>query len=33
MFAAAAPVPLRELGKVPIRGRVDGIDVVGLAAA
>uniref|UniRef100_Q07T84 Putative adenylate/guanylate cyclase n=1 Tax=Rhodopseudomonas palustris (strain BisA53) TaxID=316055 RepID=Q07T84_RHOP5 len=32
-FRTASPVALRELGQVPIRGRVDGIEVVGLAAA
>ena len=32
-FRTASPVALRELGQVPIRGRVDGIEVVGLGAA
>lgn len=28
---ATPPAPLRDLGRLPIRGRADGIDVVGLA--
>lgn len=28
-----SPVPVRDLGCVPIRGRAEGIDVVGLAGA
>ncbi|MCC8954946.1 adenylate/guanylate cyclase domain-containing protein [Bradyrhizobium sp. Pear77] len=31
-FAAPPPFPLSELGTLPIRGRVDGIDVVGFGA-
>lgn len=31
-FTAALPIPVRDLGRLPIRGRADGIDVVGLAA-
>ena len=30
-FGSSPPVTLRDLGQVPIRGRVDGIEVVGLA--
>jgi hypothetical protein len=29
-FRSALPVKVRDLGQVPIRGRMDGIDVVGL---
>ena len=29
-FASAPPFPVRELGLLPIRGRADGIDVVGI---
>jgi adenylate cyclase len=29
-FRSALPVKVRDLGRLPIRGRVDGIDVVGL---
>lgn len=32
-FAAAPPFPLHDLGTLPIRGRVDGIEVVGIGAA
>ncbi|WP_338829699.1 hypothetical protein [Bradyrhizobium sp. 27S5] len=32
-FAAAPPFPVHDLGRLPIRGRVDGIDVVGIGAA
>jgi adenylate cyclase len=32
-FRSPPPLALRDLGKVPIRGRVDGIDVVGLGVA
>jgi adenylate cyclase len=32
-FRSTPPVALRDLGKVLIRGRVDGIEVVGLGAA
>lgn len=32
-FSAAPPVDLRDLGLVAIRGRADGIEVMGLAAA
>ncbi|MCC8982401.1 adenylate/guanylate cyclase domain-containing protein [Bradyrhizobium acaciae] len=31
-FAAPPPFPLSDLGTLPIRGRVDGIDVVGIGA-
>lgn len=31
-FASAPPFPLQELGTLPIRGRVDGIEVVGIRA-
>jgi adenylate cyclase len=31
-FGAPPPFPVCELGRLPIRGRADGIDVVGLAA-
>ncbi|MBR0898308.1 adenylate/guanylate cyclase domain-containing protein [Bradyrhizobium tropiciagri] len=31
-FAAPPPFPLSDLGRLPIRGRVDGIDVVGIGA-
>jgi len=29
-FRSALPVKVRSLGQLPIRGRADGIDVVGL---
>ena len=29
-FSSAPPFPVRELGLLPIRGRADGIDVVGI---
>jgi adenylate cyclase len=29
-FRSALPVKVRDLGRLPIRGRTDGIDVVGL---
>ena len=32
-FKSAPPFTVRDLGRLPIRGRVDGIDVVGLGAA
>jgi adenylate cyclase len=32
-FRSAPPVALRDLGQVPIRGRIGGIEVVGLGAA
>ncbi|WP_249164032.1 adenylate/guanylate cyclase domain-containing protein [Bradyrhizobium jicamae] len=32
-FAAPPPFPLEDLGTLPIRGRVDGIEVVGIGAA
>ncbi|MBR0871459.1 adenylate/guanylate cyclase domain-containing protein [Bradyrhizobium tropiciagri] len=32
-FEAAPPFPLHDLGTLPIRGRVDGIAVVGIGAA
>ncbi|WP_050402189.1 adenylate/guanylate cyclase domain-containing protein [Bradyrhizobium embrapense] len=32
-FAAPPPFPVSDLGTLPIRGRVDGIDVVGIEAA
>ncbi|AUC93688.1 MULTISPECIES: adenylate/guanylate cyclase domain-containing protein [Bradyrhizobium] len=32
-FAAPPPFPVNDLGTLPIRGRVDGIDVVGIGAA
>ncbi|PAY10264.1 adenylate/guanylate cyclase domain-containing protein [Bradyrhizobium sp. UFLA03-84] len=32
-FAAPPPFPVSDLGILPIRGRVDGIDVVGIGAA
>jgi adenylate cyclase len=31
-FASAPPFAVRDLGRLPIRGRADGIDVVGIAA-
>jgi adenylate cyclase len=31
-FKSAPPFAVRELGRLPIRGRVDGIDVIGLDA-
>jgi adenylate cyclase len=31
-FGSAPPFAVRDLGQLPIRGRADGIDVVGLAA-
>jgi adenylate cyclase len=31
-FSSAPPFAVRELGRLPIRGRADGIDVVGIAA-
>ncbi|WP_456729599.1 hypothetical protein [Bradyrhizobium sp. USDA 3364] len=31
-FAAPPPFPVSDLGTLPIRGRVDGIDVVGIGA-
>ncbi len=31
-FGSAPPVAVRDLGRLPIRGRADGIDVVGLDA-
>ncbi|SHL19696.1 adenylate cyclase [Bradyrhizobium lablabi] len=31
-FGSAPPFPVRELGQLPIRGRADGIDVVGIDA-
>src|SRR3954465_8344545 len=31
-FSSAPPFAVRDLGQLPIRGRADGIDVVGLAA-
>jgi adenylate cyclase len=31
-FDSAPPFPVRDLGQLPIRGRADGIDVVGLEA-
>ncbi|WP_407149337.1 adenylate/guanylate cyclase domain-containing protein [Bradyrhizobium sp. ORS 86] len=31
-FAGPLPVPLHDLGTLPIRGRVDGIEVVGIGA-
>jgi adenylate cyclase len=30
-FKSAPPFAVRDLGRLPIRGRVDGIDVIGLA--
>ncbi len=32
-FVAPPPFPVSDLGTLPIRGRVDGIDVVGIGAA
>jgi adenylate cyclase len=32
-FGSAPPFAVRDLGRLPIRGRVDGIDVVGLEVA
>jgi adenylate cyclase len=32
-FGSAPPFAVRDLGRLPIRGRADGIDVVGIAAA
>jgi adenylate cyclase len=31
-FSVAPPFPVRDLGRLPIRGRADGIDVVGIDA-
>jgi adenylate cyclase len=31
-FGSAPPLAVRDLGRLPIRGRVDGIDVVGIGA-
>jgi adenylate cyclase len=31
-FSAAPPFAVRDLGRLPIRGRADGIDVVGIEA-
>jgi adenylate cyclase len=31
-FGSVSPFALRDLGRLPIRGRADGIDVVGIAA-
>ena len=31
-FASARPFPVRDLGRLAIRGRADGIDVVGIDA-
>jgi adenylate cyclase len=31
-FNAPPPVAVRDLGRLPIRGRLDGIDVVGIGA-
>ena len=31
-FASAPPFAIRDLGRLPIRGRADGIDVVGIDA-
>jgi adenylate cyclase len=31
-FNAAPPFAVRDLGRLPIRGRADGIDVVGIEA-
>ena len=31
-FSSAPPFAVRDLGRLPIRGRVDGIDVVGIDA-
>ncbi|HEX7923079.1 MAG TPA: adenylate/guanylate cyclase domain-containing protein, partial [Bradyrhizobium sp.] len=33
LFAVPPPFPVSDLGTLPIRGRVDGIDVVGIGAA
>jgi adenylate cyclase len=32
-FSSVPPFAVRDLGRLPIRGRADGIDVVGIAAA
>jgi adenylate cyclase len=32
-FNSAPPFAIRDLGRLPIRGRADGIDVVGIAPA
>jgi adenylate cyclase len=32
-FGSVPPFTVRDLGQLPIRGRADGIDVVGLAPA
>jgi adenylate cyclase len=32
-FSSAPPFAVRDLGRLPIRGRADGIDVVGIGAA
>jgi adenylate cyclase len=29
-FSSVPPFAVRDLGRLPIRGRVDGIDVIGL---
>jgi adenylate cyclase len=31
-FSSAPPFAVRDLGRLPIRGRADGIDVVGIEA-
>jgi adenylate cyclase len=31
-FSSAPPFAVRDLGRLPIRGRADGIDVVGIGA-
>ncbi len=31
-FGPAPPFAVRDLGRLPIRGRVDGIDVIGIEA-
>jgi adenylate cyclase len=31
-FNSVPPFAVRDLGRLPIRGRVDGIDVVGVGA-
>ncbi len=31
-FSSALPFAVRDLGRLPIRGRADGIDVVGIDA-
>jgi hypothetical protein len=32
-FTSAPPLALRDLGRLPIRGRADGVEVVGIDAS